>query len=54
MQWLVKLAIRLNVNNLIFPPRRITQEANFLVTENTGQYCTTEGYSEKGKIVNIN
>lgn len=33
--------------------RRITQEANFLVTEKTGQYSTTEGNSEKGTIVNI-
>lgn len=31
--------------------RRITQEANFLVTENTGQYSTTEGNSGKGKLV---
>lgn len=38
---------------LIFPPRRITQEANFLVTEKTGQYSTTEGNSEKGTVVNI-
>lgn len=30
-------------------PRRITQETNFLVTENTGQYLTTEGNSQKGK-----
>lgn len=29
--------------------RRITQETNFLVTENTGQYLTTEGNSQKGK-----
>lgn len=44
---------RLNMNNLIFffvfSPRRIAQEANFLVIDNTGQYFTTEGNSQKGK-----
>lgn len=29
--------------------RRIAQEANFLVIDNTGQYFTTEGTSQKGK-----
>lgn len=52
--WLI--AKRLNLNNLVFfcffffpLLRSITQEANFLVTENTGQYFTTERNNQKGK-----